>query len=62
MIRKYTGDRKSIEARTDDGGRTWSVKVFDRGHLTEYSDATLAEVEGLAAKLGIKPTWKSPGR
>lgn len=31
MIRKYTGDKKSIEARSNDNGRTWSVKLFEGG-------------------------------
>ena len=55
MIRKYTGDKKSIEARSDDNGRTWSVKLFDSGRLTEYDGGTLAEVEALAVKHGMKP-------
>ena len=50
MIRRYSGDKKSIEARTADNGRTWSVKLFDTGRLTEYSGGTLAEVDALAAK------------
>ncbi len=49
MIRRYSGDKKSIEARTNDNGRTWSVKFFDTGRLTEYSGGTLAEVDALAA-------------
>ncbi len=50
MLRRYIGDKKSIEARTTDNGRTWSVKLFDAGRLTEYSGGTLAEVDALAAK------------
>jgi hypothetical protein len=50
MIRRYSGDKKSIEARTADNGRTWSVKLFDNGRLTEYSGGTLAEVDALALK------------
>jgi hypothetical protein len=50
MIRRYSGDKRSIEARTADNGRTWSVKLFDSGRVTEYSGGTLAEVEALAAK------------
>jgi len=50
MIRRYTGDKKSIEARTNDNGKTWSVKLFDTGRLTEYSGGTLAEVDALAVK------------
>ncbi|MGE0397507.1 MAG: hypothetical protein AB7T06_12360 [Kofleriaceae bacterium] len=54
MIRRYIGDKKSIEARTADNGRTWSVKFFDTGRLTEYSGGTLAEVDALAAKHKMK--------
>jgi hypothetical protein len=50
MIRRYSGDKRSIEARTTDNGRTWSVKLFDSGRVTEYSGGTLAEVDALAAK------------
>lgn len=50
MIRKYTGNRKSIEARSTDNGRTWTVKLFDTGRMTEYTGGTLAEVDALAAK------------
>ena len=50
MIRRYSGDKRSIEARTNDNGRTWSVKLFDNGRLTEYKGGTLAEVDALAAK------------
>ncbi len=56
MIRKYSGDKKSIEARSTDNGRTWSVKLFDAGRLTEYTGGTLAEVDALAAKCGMKLT------
>ena len=54
MVRKYSGDKKSIEARSDDNGQTWSVKLFDTGRLTEYSGGTLAEVDALAAEHGMK--------
>jgi hypothetical protein len=50
MVRKYSGNKKSIEARSTDNGRTWSVKLFDTGRLTEYSGGSLAEVDALAAK------------
>jgi hypothetical protein len=50
VIRKYSGDKKSIEARTADNGRTWSVKFFDNGRLTQYSGGTVEEVDALAAK------------
>lgn len=54
MIRKYSGDKKSIEARTADNGKTWSVKFFDNGRLTQYSGGTLAEVDALALKNQLK--------
>ena len=54
VIRKYSGDKKSIEARSDDNGRAWSVKLFENGRLTEYSGGTLAEVDALAVKHGMK--------
>jgi hypothetical protein len=50
MIRRYSGDKKSIEARSGDNGRTWSVKLYDSGRLTEYSGGSLAEVDALAVK------------
>jgi hypothetical protein len=50
MLRKYSGNKKSIEARSSDDGRTWSVKLYDTGRLTEYSGGTLAEVDALAVK------------
>lgn len=56
MVRKYTGNKKSIEARSNDRGRTWSVKLFDTGRMTEYDGGTLAEVEALALKHGMKPS------
>lgn len=55
MIRKYIGDKKSIEARSADNGKTWSVKMFDTGRVTEYTGGTLAEVDALAAKHKMKP-------
>ena len=54
VIRKYSGDKKSIEARSSDNGKTWTVKLFDTGRLTEYTGGTLAEVDALAAKHGMK--------
>ena len=54
MIRKYGGDKKSIEARSNNGGQTWDVKLFNTGRLTEYTGGTTAEVDALAAKHGMK--------
>jgi hypothetical protein len=53
VVRRYSGDKKSIEARSNDNGQTWSVKLFDTGHLTEYTGGTLAEVDALADKHGM---------
>ncbi len=54
MIRRYSGDKKSIEARTADNGKTWTVKFFDTGRLTQYSGGSLAELDALAAKNQLK--------
>ena len=53
MIRKYIGDKKSIEARTDDNGKIWTGKLFEGGRVTKFSNASLAEVEDLAEKHGM---------
>jgi len=50
MLRKYVGDKKSIEARSEDGGKTWKGKLFDAGRLTNFTHASLKEVDDLAAK------------
>ncbi len=60
MIRKYIGDKKSIEARSNDGGMIWEGKLFERGHVTKFSDASLAEVNDLAAKKGMRLDSKLP--
>src|SRR4029078_778764 len=52
MIRKYTGDKKSIEARSGDNGRTWSVKLFDAGRMTQYTGGALAGEDGRTAHAG----------
>jgi hypothetical protein len=56
VLRKYVGDKKSLEARSDDKGRTWNVQLFDRGRLTTYRDASLPEVDALASKNGLRLT------
>jgi hypothetical protein len=56
MVRMYTGNKKSLEARSADNGRTWSVKLYDTGRLTQYTGGTLAEVDALAKKHGLKLT------
>lgn len=59
MIRNYVGDKKSIEARSDDG-RIWTGTFFDRGHTTTFTDATEKELNDLAREKGVKltPTTK----
>jgi hypothetical protein len=54
MIRRYSGDKKSIEARSADNGKTWSVKLYDTGRCTEFTGGTVAEVDALAAKHKMK--------
>ena len=53
MIRKYIGDKKSIEARSDDG-RIWEGALFDAGRETKFSEATVAELDELAAQHGMR--------
>ena len=53
MIWKFTGDKMSLEARSDDG-RRWEVTLFDRGHVVKYVDATEAEVLALAAEKRLR--------
>lgn len=56
MMRKYSGNKKSIEARSFDGGRTWEGKLFDTGRETKFSEATEKELDDLAAKEGMRRT------
>ncbi|MCA8921278.1 MAG: hypothetical protein KDD82_05685 [Planctomycetes bacterium] len=53
MLRKYSGDKKSIEARSDDG-KVWKGQLFDCGRETTFSQASLKEVDELAAKNGMR--------
>ena len=54
MMRKYLGDKKSIEARSDDGGKIWVGELFEAGHMTKFTNASLKEVDDLAAKHGMR--------
>lgn len=54
MIRKYSGNKKSIEARSHDGGRTWEGLLFDTGRETKFSEASVKELDDLAAKEGMQ--------
>jgi len=53
MLRKYTGNKKSIEARSNDG-TTWEGVFFDSGRETKFTQASLKEVDDLAAKEGMR--------
>jgi IS4 transposase len=55
MIRKFLGNKKSLEATLDDNGQTWTVELFENGSMVRYLDATAKEVEELAAKHGMRP-------
>jgi hypothetical protein len=54
MLKKFIGDKASIEARSDDQGRRWEIKHFDRGHLTTYTGANQADLDKLVAKTGMR--------
>jgi hypothetical protein len=54
MMLKFVGDKKSIEARSDDGGRRWDIKLFDAGHLTTIDDANRAQLDKLVADKRLK--------
>lgn len=54
MIRKYSGDKKSLEARSADNGKTWNVTFFDTGRMTKYTGGTTAELDEFAAKHRMK--------
>jgi len=53
MMLKFVGDKMSLEARSDDG-KIWTIALHDRGHVTNYVDATEAEVHKLAAEKRLK--------
>jgi hypothetical protein len=59
VLKKFVGDKKSIEARSGDG-RIWEVELFDRGQTVKYVDATLADVEQLAREKGMKLVPNGP--
>ena len=55
LVRRFIGDRRSLEARSVDG-RTWNVVLCDRGRLLRNPRATTAQVERLVAERGMQPT------
>jgi len=50
MRRKYVGAKRSIEAWSEDRGRSWSGTMFDRGSETKISAKSLPELDALASK------------
>lgn len=58
MLKKFVGDKASIEATSRDG-RLWEIQLFDRGHVTKYVDASEADLNQLVAKKGMRLV---PGR
>jgi hypothetical protein len=58
MMRKFVGDKSSIEATSTDG-RKWSVLHYDRGHLTSYPTYTQADLDKLVSTQRMKPA--TPG-
>ena len=59
MQKKFVGDKASIEASSTDGGRRWSVMLYDRGHLTTYPNWTEADLTKLVSSRHMKPA--APG-
>ena len=59
MIRKFVGDKSSIEATSTDG-RRWAVLHYDRGHLTSYPAYSDDELAKLVSQQRMKPAI--PGR
>lgn len=55
LVRRFIGDRRSLEARSVDG-RWWNVVLCDRGRLLRHPRATTAQVERLVAERGMRPT------
>tara|TARA_R110002072_G_scaffold77106_2_gene180191 strand:- start:229 stop:402 length:174 start_codon:yes stop_codon:yes gene_type:complete len=52
--RKYLGAKRSIEARSEDRGRSWSGTMFEGGSETQISNKSLQELDALAAKNGMR--------
>ena len=44
LVRRFIGDRRSMEIRSVDG-RVWNVVLHDRGRLLKYPRATTQQVE-----------------
>lgn len=55
VMRKFVGDKMSIEASSTDGGRKWSVLLYDRGHLTTYANSTEQDLNKLVASKQMRP-------
>jgi hypothetical protein len=59
VLKKFVGDKKSLEARSHDG-RIWEVELFDRGQTMKYVDVSPAELEQLARDKGMKLVPNGP--
>ena len=55
LVRRFIGDRRSMEIRSVDG-RVWNVVLHDRGRLLKYPRATTQQVEALLLDRRLQPT------
>lgn len=55
LVRRFIGDRRSLEAKSVDG-RFWNVVLCDRGRQLKLPRATTSQVERLVAERGMQPT------
>lgn len=55
LVRRFIGDRRSLEARSADG-RFWSVVLCDRGRQLKLTRATASQVERLVTERNMQPT------
>lgn len=55
LVRRFIGDRRSMEIRSVDG-RVWNVVLHDRGRLLKYPRATTEQVEHLLSDRRLQPT------
>jgi hypothetical protein len=53
VLRKFVGDKMSLEATSRDG-RLWEIQLFDHGHLTKLSDVSEAQLNEMAARKRLR--------
>ena len=58
MLRKFVGDKMSIQATSRDG-RRWEIQFFHRGLLTRFHHASETELNEMVAKRRLRLV---PGR